>query len=90
MDIVRLYRKKLPHIVTENLLPETLFDSGYATWSGVYPGDRIDSEKEQQAFAVLAKEDPKRYSHDINSWSIKRMERLRKDGWRKALEQEAA
>ena len=90
MDIVRLYRHKLPHIVTENLLPETLFDSGFATWRGVYPGDHIDSEKERQALAKLAKEDPKKYFKEIKSWSIKRMSRLRKDGWRKALEKEAA
>lgn len=90
MDIVRLYRKKLPHIVTENLLPDTLFDSGFATWRGVYPGDDIDSAKERQALAKLAKEDPKKYSKEIKGWSIKRMSRLRKDGWRKAIEKEEA
>jgi hypothetical protein len=84
MEIVRLYRHKLPHIVTENLLPDTLFDSGFATWRGVYPGDHFDSEEERQALAKLAKKDPKKYFKDITTWSIKRMERLRKDGWRKA------
>jgi hypothetical protein len=90
MDIVRLYRHKLPLIVTENLLPDTLFDNGFATWRGVYPGDHIDSKEERQALAKLAKKDPKKYFKDITTWSIKRMERLRKDGWRKAREQEAA
>ena len=90
MDIVRLYRHKLPHIITENLLPDTLFDNGFATWSGVYPGDHVDSEEERQALAKLAKKDPKKYFKDITTWSIKRLERLRKDGWRKAREQEAA
>jgi len=90
MDIVRLYRHKLPNIITENLLPDTLFDNGFATWSGVYPGDHVDSEEERQALANLAKKDPKKYFKDITTWSIKRLERLIKDGWRKAREQEAA
>ena len=90
MEIVRLYRRKLPQIVTENLLPDTLFDNGFATWLGVYPGDHNDSEKERQALSMLAKKDPEKYFKEIKRWSIKRMTRLKKDGWRKAREQEAA
>lgn len=90
MDIVSLYRERLPQIVTDNLLPETLFDHGFATWSGIYPGDHIDSAEERRALAELAKEDPKKYFRDIKRWSTRRMARLRKAGWRKAHEKEAA
>lgn len=90
MDIIRLYRVRLPHSVMENLLPETLFDTGYATWRGIYPGDHIDSIKERQDLADLAKEDPKKYFEEIKRWAVNRMSRLKHEGWRKAYEGKAA
>ncbi len=90
MEIVRLYRNKLPHSVIENLLPETLFDYGFATWRGIYPGDYGDSLEERQELTKLAKTNPKKYFNDIKNWAINRMARLKQEGWRKADEREAA
>jgi len=90
MDIIRAFRNRLPASVTENLLPETLFDMGYATWRGVYPGDHIDSIREKKEIIRLAKTDPQRYFRDMKNWAVNRMERLRKEGWRKAYDRKAA
>jgi hypothetical protein len=90
MDVIKVYRHRLPSSVMENLLPETLFDTGYATWRGIYPGDHIDSAREKQELVKLAKEDPHRYFKEIKSWALNRMLRLKLEGWRKAYERKAA
>lgn len=90
MDVVGLYRTKLPASIMENLLPETLFDQGYATWRGIYPGDHIDSAKERKELQKLAKTDPKKYFKEMKTWAVNRMLRLRNEGWRKAYEEKAA
>ena len=69
--------------------PELLFDEGYCTWRGVTPTDHIDSVKERQELAKLAKTDRKRYFEEMKSWANTRMERLARAGWRKANEKEA-
>lgn len=86
MEVARLYGRKLPVHDMQNLSPETLFDKGYATWRGVYPGDHIDSVREREELARLAKTDPKKYFQEMKSWAISRMDRLKKEGWRKAYE----
>jgi hypothetical protein len=88
MDIASLYRMKLPTNDLDNLLPEMLFDKGYATWRGVYPGDHIDNVRERNELAKLARRDPRRYFEEVKVWAIKRSERLRREGWRKAYEGE--
>jgi len=90
MDVIRVCRQRLPGSVMENLLPETLFDTGYATWRGIYPGDHLDSVKERQEIAKLAAEDPKKYFNEIKKWAVNRMSRLKHEGWRKAYEGKAA
>jgi len=87
MDIAGLYGKRLPAHEAENVSPELLFDKGYVTWRGVYPGDHIDSVHERQELSKLAKTDPKKYFQEMKSWAITRMARLKDDGWRKADEQ---
>jgi hypothetical protein len=56
----------------------------------VTPTDHIDSVKEREALALLAKTDRKRYFEEIKSWATGRMERLAREGWRKANEREPA
>lgn len=90
MEVASLYRKRLPYEDLEDFLPEMLFDKGYATWRGIYPGDHIDSAREREELAKLAKTDSKRYFKEMREWAIKRMERLKKEGWRKANETVAA
>ena len=86
MEIAGLYKNKLPSSDKENLSPEVLFDEGYVTWRGVYPGDHIDSANERTELAKLAKVNPKKYFNEMRTWAIDRMVRLKEDGWRKAHE----
>lgn len=86
MDVVRFM---LQNVAPDDMVtPEFVFDEGYCTWRGVTPTDHIDSVKEREALAQLAKTDRKRYFEEIKSWSNKRMERLAREGWRKANERE--
>lgn len=68
--------------------PEFVFDEGYCTWRGVTPSDHIDSVRERAALAELARIDRKRYFEEIKTWANTRMERLAREGWRKANERE--
>ncbi len=86
MEVARFSALKTPHLLKEEITPELLFDEGYATWRGIYPGDHIDSLKEREEIVALARTDPKEYIRKIKSWGIERMERLRQEGWRKANE----
>jgi len=87
MDVASLYSTRLPESHREDLSPEMLFDEGYVTWRGVYPGDHIDSVKEREELIKLAKVDPMRYFQEMRTWAINRMERLRQEGWRKAYDE---
>lgn len=88
MDIARFQAQRLNNI-TEELTPELIFDRGYCTWRGIYPTDHIDSTIERAEIAKLAKIDPRRYLKEIKEWANTRMERLAKEGWRKASERES-
>lgn len=86
MDVARfmLQKKAAAHEVT----PEFIFDEGYCTWRGVTPTDHIDSVRERDQLAALAKTDRKRYFEEIKTWATSRMDRLAREGWRKANERE--
>ena len=86
MDVARFLLQKIApaHRVT----PEFIFDEGYCTWRGVTPSDHIDSVRERNELLKLAQTDRKRYFEEIRSWSNSRMERLAREGWRKAHERE--
>lgn len=73
-----------------SITPEFLFDEGYCTWRGIYPNEHIDSAREREELLKLAKTDPKRYFREITAWGNRRMERLARDGWRKAIQMEPA
>lgn len=86
MDVARFMLQKV--VPAGQITPEFIFDEGYCTWRGVTPTDHIDSVKERDAIAQLAKTDRKRYFEEIRTWSNTRMERLAREGWRKANERE--
>ncbi|UCD35362.1 MAG: hypothetical protein JSU90_00605 [Nitrospiraceae bacterium] len=86
MDVAGLYGSRLPSSERGSLSPEVLFDEGYITWRGVYPGDHLDSAREREELAKLAKTDPKKYFAEMKTWAISRMSRLKEEGWRKAHE----
>lgn len=64
--------------------PAFLFDSGYATWQEMYPGEQRDIVAERSRIMELLKTDSREYLQRINSWNIERVARLKAEGWRKA------
>lgn len=83
MEIARFqaHRLKLkPHEVT----PDFIFDGGYCTWRGIYPSDHIDSVAERSELLQLARINPRKYLEEMKEWATARMERLWREGWRKA------
>jgi hypothetical protein len=86
MDIARFAAKTVTRERAVN--PEFLFDEGYCCWRGVYPNDHIDSAREREELVKLAKTDPRKYFEELKNWGNKRMERLAREGWRKAHETE--
>jgi hypothetical protein len=81
MDVVRFVSGKLP---AAELTPDYIFDEGYCTWRGVYPTDHIDSLRKREELVTLSKINKMKYLEEIKRWGINRMERLAKEGWRKA------
>lgn len=61
-------------------------EEGYCAWRGIYPSDHIDSAIERSEIIRLAKIDPKKYMQEMKEWANRRMERLSREGWRKANE----
>jgi hypothetical protein len=86
MEAARTCTLNLPHLVEGGVTPERIFDEGYATWLGIYPGDQDDSRGEREELVTLARTDPREYMNRMRTWAVSRMERLRQDGWRKARE----
>ena len=81
MDVVNFMRHKLP---AGEETPDFIFDEGYCTWNGVYPTDREDSVKEREELVQLSKINKKKYLEEFKCWGVNRMDRLAKEGWRKA------
>lgn len=86
MGVARVMLQKVA--LYRQVTPEFIFDEGYCTWRGVTPSDHIDSVNERNALSLLAKTDRIRYFEEIRNWSTNRMERLAREGWRKANERE--
>lgn len=84
MDIAKFQAQKIKGLTA--ITPEFIFDEGYCTWRGFYPTDHIDSTVERSEISKTAKTDPKKYLEDIKGWATGRMEKLSKEGWRKANE----
>lgn len=85
MDIAR-FMGQLKIGSGKNLTSDLIFDEGYCTWNGIYPGDHIDSVTERAGITALSKTDPLRYLKEMKAWAEERMGRLRREGWRKACE----
>ena len=86
MEIARFVLQKAAP--AGRVTPEFIFDEGYCTWRGVTPFDHLDSIRERNALLQLAQTDRKRYFEEFKNWSNNRMERLAREGWRKANERE--
>ncbi len=79
-----LFKEKL-QVEPEEVSPEFIFDNGYATWREIYPGEHEDIKEEKEKILAILREDPKRYFVEMRKWANARMERLKKEGWRRAM-----
>jgi hypothetical protein len=70
--------------ISADITPGLLFDEGYCTWNGMYPGDHIDSVRERESITAMAKTDPVGYLKKLKTWATERSARLKDAGWRKA------
>lgn len=84
MDVVKAMSARLPGHVKFSLTPDVLFDAGYVTWLGMYPGDIEDSARERAEIVCLAKTEPRMYMQKMSQWMKERAQRLSMEGWRKA------
>ena len=50
-----------------------------------YPGETEDITDERNKIIAMKDSDPKEYLAAINSWAVERIQRLKDDGWRKAV-----
>ena len=84
MDLARFMTVSKLMLDPEEVRPGYLFDSGYACWQEMYPGEKQDILEERAEIMKLQKTDQNRYLQEISSWNIARIERLKANGWRKA------
>ncbi len=86
MEVARFMAQKVAS--ADAVAPGFRFYEGYCTWRGIYPNDHIDSARERDELVKMAKTDPRRYFEELKTWGNRRMERLAREGWRKAHEAE--
>jgi len=71
-------------LLPEQVKPGYIFDQGYCTWLETYPGEKEEIKEERRAILELQKTDQQRYLQEMIAWNVKRIENLKKEGWRKA------
>ena len=84
MDLARFQLSSKLLLEKEQIQPGYIFDSGYACWLEMYPGEKEDILEERAEIMKLQEQDPRQYLRAISRWNIERIERLKEDGWRKA------
>ncbi len=84
MEIARFASLSKMARSASGITPGFLFDEGYCTWKGLYPGDAEDSAREKAELLKLSRQDRLKYIQEFRNWTFKRMERLAGLGWRKA------
>jgi len=84
MDLARFMTTAKLMIPQDMVSPEYLFDSGYACWLEMYPGEKEDILAQRAEIMEIQKSDPGRYLREISAWNIARIEQLKAEGWRKA------
>jgi hypothetical protein len=83
MDLARGLLEKKLQIDPEDIVPEYIFDKGYACWQEMYPGEQEDIKDDREKIIELLQQDRNVYLHAMQNWNIERIERLRSAGWRK-------
>lgn len=84
MDLARFMAVSKLMVDAAEVSPGYIFDTGYATWQEMYPGEQQDVLEERKEIMELLQKDKTRYLQEINRWNIARVERLKEEGWRKA------
>lgn len=84
LDLARFLAAARLQLPPDAVDPAFLFDSGYATWQEMYPGEQHDILAERREIMALLAADSAGYLRQISSWNIARVEQLKADGWRKA------
>lgn len=84
IELARFLAAAKLSIAPDAVTPGFLFDTGYAAWREMYPGEQQDILEERSEIMSLLQTDPQEYLKQINSWNIKRVEQLKAVGWRKA------
>jgi hypothetical protein len=84
MDLARFLLTSRLLLEKEQIQPGYIFDSGYACWLEMYPGEKGDILEERAEIMKLQQENPRQYLREISRWNIDRIQRLKEEGWRKA------
>jgi hypothetical protein len=84
MELAQFLAATKLQVPPDTVTPAYIFDTGYATWQEMYPGEQQDMLEERKGIMDLLKTDSKEYLKQINNWNIARVERLKQEGWRKA------
>lgn len=84
LELARFLAAAKLQLPPEDVHPAFLFDSGYATWQELYPGEQQDILAERREIMELLKTDSKEYLQRISHWNIARVAQLKAAGWRKA------
>ncbi len=84
MEIAHMFAITKLKIDPSIVNPEFIFDSGYATWREMYPGETKDISQERNRIIATKDDDPQGYLEEIRNWNVKRIEELKLAGWRKA------
>jgi hypothetical protein len=84
MDLARMLAIQRLGADGADIMPEVIFDQGYASWQELYPGEQQDIKEERERIVALLQEDQKKYLATIQQWNINRVARLKAQGWRKA------
>jgi hypothetical protein len=83
MELARgLLANKL-RIDQDEVVPDYIFDNGYACWQEMYPGEKEDIREEREKIIELLQQDRNVYLQAMQDWNIERIRRLKSAGWRK-------
>lgn len=85
MDLARMFAITKLSMDPAHVNPELIFDEGYVTWREMYPGETADITEERNRIIAMKESNPKEYLAAISSWAVERIQRLKDDGWRKAV-----
>jgi hypothetical protein len=83
MEMAKFFAAEKLNMEPDFVRPGFLFDEGYFTWQEMYPGEKKDIEEERLEIIKLLEKDKKQYLIELSNWNISRINRLKKEGWRK-------